>query len=89
MLAHLSASEAANRTSAKPFITTAAFKAGCRIYVSSSEEGQKNLKWFWEIFDEMSKKDRELLLKFMSGDSRLKEGNHYSINMGHGLAGFP
>lgn len=41
--------------------------------------GKKILKWFWEIFDEMKKKDRELLLKFLSGDSRIVPGSRYSI----------
>ena len=38
----------------------------------------------------MSNKDRSLLLKFMSGDSRINPEQHYSIDFGHGAAGiFP
>ena len=56
MLSHLSAVIAANRTSAKPMITTAAFKAAVRISCSTStERGKNNLKWFWEIFEDMDK----------------------------------
>ena len=82
MLSHLSAVIAANRTSAKPMITTAAFKAAVRISCSTStERGKNNLKWFWEIFEDMDKQDRSLVLKFMSGDSRIKEGHHYYVNI--------
>lgn len=89
LLSHLTAPIAANRTSAKPFITAAAFKAAVHISCGSDERGKNNLRWFWEIFEEMSKQDRTLVLKFMSGDSRIKPGHRYRMSFGGGRGGLP
>ena len=82
-LLHMTEQIAANRTSSKPLITVAAFKAACRVHYDRSDLGKKTYKMFWEIFAEMDKKDRERMLKFMSGDSRIVPSNRYSISM-HG-----
>ena len=90
MLSNLSPSNAANRTSSKPLITVAAFKAAVSIGIDDSEDqGKDNLRWFWEIFEEMNKQDRSLVLKFMSGDSRIKEGHRYTIDYGGNAGLFP
>ena len=37
----------------------------------------------------MSKQDRSLLVKFMSGDSRIKPGERYTLEIGYGYGDFP
>ena len=58
-------------------------------YNESHKDAHNTFQWFWEIFEDMSKKDRELLLKFMSGDSRLKPNDHYGISIGSYDSDFP
>ena len=85
LLSHISPQIAANRTSAKPLITTAAMRKACIVHHDAThKDGPNTVKWFWEIFEEMGKKDRELLLKFMSGDSRLVPGSRYGVTMRDG-----
>ena len=60
-----------------------------RIRCSDDERGNNNKKWFWEIFNEMNKQDRELCLKFMSGDSRLVPDRTYSIDYYDRSSPFP
>lgn len=47
------------------------------------------MKWFWENFDDMNKSDRSLLLKFFSGDSRIKPSVHYRIGWYEHVKAFP
>lgn len=55
----------------------------------SGEDHKNWTKWFWEIFEEMSKQDRQLLLKFMSGNSRINQGVRYTIDRVSREDGFP
>ena len=65
-------------------ITASALKAVCEITVVAEELGNENLvqnlRWFWEIFEDMNKQDRELMLKFMSGDTRIRHKGKYTID---------
>ena len=76
MLSNLTPQIACSRASSKAEITTQAFKS----VVTLTEENEEWKKWFWEIFEEMNKEDRMLLLKFMSGNQRISQGIHYEIN---------
>ena len=69
MLSNLTPQLACNRACSKAEITTQAFKSV--VNVNGDNEWKK---WFWEIFEEMSKEDRMLLLKFMSGNQRISQG---------------
>merc|ERR1740123_1301505 len=75
------------RACSKAEITVEAFKAAVSIRGASDEWR----KWFFEIFKEMDKNDRSLTLKFMSGNSRINQGQHYSIDVSSYQAkdGFP
>ena len=70
MLTQLTPQLACSRACSKAEITPEAFKAACRMPRGSARITEWN-KWFWEIFKEMNKEDRLLLLKFMSGNSRI------------------
>ena len=74
MLSHLTPQIACSRTCSKAEITTKAFDAVLTLCCGGDDEWRG---WFFEIFDEMSKEDRMLLLKFMSGNSRLNQGQKY------------
>ena len=64
---------ACSRSCSKAEITKQAFKAACNLdgYGDSADQWKQ---WFWEIFEELGKEDRMLLLKFMSGNSRINQG---------------
>ena len=62
----------------------AAFKSAFKVNLNDEKK-----KWFFEFFDGMSIKDRQLCLKFMSGNSRLNQGSRYSISQDGTTDGFP
>ena len=76
MLSQLTPQTACARACSKAEITVEAFKAAVSIRGASHEWR----KWFYEIFEEMSKEDLALTLKFMSGNSRINQGQHYTID---------
>ena len=47
------------------------------------------MKWFWEIFGEMGPEDKQLLLKFMSGNMRINQGTKYTIKIEGTKDSFP
>ena len=89
MLANINGKIAASRTCSKAEITTKALKSVTRMHKGSDDDTKQWYKWFWEIFEEMSKKERQLFLKFMSGNSRINQGSHYGISKGYTKDSFP
>lgn len=71
----LSPAIAKKRICADSKISLAAFKASTTVSTSELEEnGEKYEKMFWQMVEEMKNEDRQLLLKFMCGRSRLEPG---------------
>jgi hypothetical protein len=96
MLAHLTPSLACSRACSKGDITPVAFKAAVsmpRNHDTTNEVLEAKYaqwtKWFWEIFGEMSSEDKQLMLKFMSGNMRINQGTKYYINIEGTIDSFP
>ena len=81
MLKQLTPEIASSRTCSKAEITPDAFKNAVKFKAREDSEDERNWhKWFWDIFrNDMSKHDRMLALKFMSGNSRINQGQQYAI----------
>jgi hypothetical protein len=65
---------AIRRASSSAEITSEALKSMIRLEPSEtrrSDEQKKTAKWFFEVIEEMSNLERQLLCKFWSGRNRL------------------
>ena len=90
MLAHLTPQLACGRACSKGDITPEAFKAAVRLpHHSYGGDIKQWSKWFWEIFGEMTSEEKQLMLKFMSGNLRINQGTRYSIEINGVKDGFP
>lgn len=74
MLLQLQPSIGSKRACASSQIDTKSFKALCRV--DGNKEG---VEMFWELFEEFSNADRQLLIKFATGRTRLAQGERITI----------